>query len=322
MRAKIYYFSPSPSDSTAFYRTSGILPWINHPEFELIDVSGRNKWDWASLTGCRMFIIQRPFASEHIQLMRLIKSLGIYLIADYDDALLEVDMHNPTYQQYLNSRDNIRECIKLANELWVSTQAIADSFGHINTHVIPNAHNDHLFPTAKKRNYNPTTKKCIYRGGSSHQADVNAVATSLIKVINDNQDWEFQFLGDRFTYLELNCGDNYHIVQGMPIMDYFGYYYEQNANIAIFPLVDTPFNRGKSNISWIEATYAGSCMYGQVVLPEFNKKGILDISDFIDFDMKTLEYHNKISWQQICDTLLLSKINQLRINRILANATS
>ena len=54
------------------------------------------------------------------------------------------------------------------------------------------------------------------------------------------------------------------------LMQFYKQYHELNANIAFFPLLDNVFNNGKSNISFLEATYAGSAFMGNRNLPEFN----------------------------------------------------
>lgn len=321
MRNKVYYYSPMPSDSTAFYRTSGVLPFVDSNEFELVDVSSVTAFNWANLVACKVFIFQRPFTKEHVQLLTLLKDMDIRVIADFDDNLLTVDMHNPTYWLYQSNIQNIHECLKLADEVWVSTQVIAHEYKHKNTHIVPNAHNDYLFPVSDKKQFNTDSKKVIYRGGASHQADVNEVADKLIETVNDNMDWTFQFMGDRFTYLEQRCGDNYHIVPGMTIMQYFKYFYNENPNAVIFPLCTTTFNKGKSNISWIEASYAGAAFFGNTDLPEFNQVGTLPLTTIKDLLKQTtiLEKANNNSWEYVRDNLLLSKINEKRTERIIAN---
>jgi len=146
-----------------------------------------------------------------------------------------------------------------------------------------------------------------------------------ISIINDNQDFEFSFLGARFPLMETKCGDNYLIVEGLHIMEYFNYFYKLNPNIFIYPLEDTKFNQGKSNISWIEATYAGAVVLAPNNINEFkDKPGILnfdkqfsDLFNRIKTDYKTLKLLNELSWTYIQNNLLLSHINQLRYNSIL-----
>ncbi len=321
MKKKVLYYAPMPSDSTSFWRCHGVLRFINSCDFELVDVSGVTDFNWVTLIGASIFIFQRPFTPEHAKLISLCKDMGMKIICDYDDNLFSVDMFNPTHQLYAHYRASLNDCIRMADELWVSTRGIADEYKHPNAHVIPNAHNDYLFPMDTKRTFK-ANKKVIYRGGGSHKADVFEKAEMLVSVINAHTDWTFQFMGDRYEYIEQRTGENHHIVGGMPIMSYFKYLYHENPSVMIFPLCDTAFNRSKSNISWLEASYVGAAFFGNTNLPEYIEGSILPIEDldkFIDGDADILEFYNTASWQYICDNLLLSKVNELRTDRILAN---
>lgn len=312
-----------PSDSTSFYRAVGILPFIKSDEFELINVSNTTHFSWADFTGCDIFFLQRPFTAEHLSLLTLAKDMGVKVIIDLDDDIWNVPQENPTHQLYTISQATLNACVELSDEVWVSTQSIKESAlqHNKNVHVINNAWNDYLFPVKDKKSFNHKTKKITYRGGSSHQADVMSIADDLVKVVNNNKDWTFTFMGDRYTYLEQRCGDNYHIVPGFTLIPYFKYIIEDNANAFIFPLVDNKFNKGKSNISWMEATYSGACFFGNVSLPEFNfvfQRGLKVLNSFME-DVDSMWIGNQLSWEYICDELLLSKVNNQRIERILNN---
>lgn len=323
MKHRILYYALDKRDTTSFWRMS-VLRYIHHSDFELIDISDTKVFDWTVFLSASVLLIQRPFVPEHAQIMQAAKNMGLKVIADYDDDLLDgaVDMFNPTHQLYKHNQNSLKSCLAIADEIWASTPSIKHSYSKYckNIHVIPNAHNDYQFKLKDNKPF-AGNKKCFYRGGGSHQADVNSVANMLIDVVNSNKDWTFAFLGDRFTFLEVNTGDNYHIVGGLSIMEYFRFLNTENPSAMIFPLCDTLFNKGKSNISWLEGTYSGAAFFGNKSLPEFDKECILDIKDLgVQLTDKSLlkEKHDQ-SWQLICDTLLLSNINKLRTERILEN---
>lgn len=324
MKKSVLYYALDKRDTTSFWRLL-CLKYIRHDDFELTDISDTKVFDWTIFAGHDCLLFQRPFSIEHLQVLNAAKNMGLKIILDFDDNLFEIDMYNPTYALYRDKHQNVKKSLELADEIWVSTESLREAYlpYNANIKVVPNAHNDYLFPIKNKRPFTPN-KKCIYRGGSSHQADVNSVANDLIRTINANKDWIFQFMGDRYTYLEMNCHDNYHIIGGLTIMEYFRYLNNENPSAMIFPLCDTKFNRGKSNISWIEGTYSGASFFGNKRLPEFNKECILPISELCEHlnDTGLLRKKHDESWQLIQDTLLLSNINKLRTERILANVSA
>ena len=329
MRKKILYFALDKRDTTSFFRVHGILPYINNPEFELIPISGQVEFDWTVFQGVSAMIFQRPFVEAHSQVIKTARNHNVKVILDYDDLLIDdaVDMYNPTHALYKYNQTSLKECLRDADEIWVTTQEIKTHYlpYNDNIHIIPNAHNDYLFKVKDKLKFNSKNKKCFWRGGSSHDADVMEKADFLVDVINKNKDWEFGFMGSRFTYIEQRTGDNHSIIGAMPIMEYFRYLNSAiygNPQLMMFPLCNTKFNAAKSNISFLEGTYAGAAFIGNKELPEFNLEcayDIKDLEDVLKYYESSLRDANELAWEYICDNLLLSKINKLRENRIFAN---
>ncbi len=198
----------------------------------------------------------------------------------------------------------------------MSTAALGEAYKHPNTYLIPNAWNDYLFPTGGKRKC-VANKKAMFRGGGSHRADMAESATLVTDAINANKDWTFLIAGDRFEGIELQTGDNHHIIPYMSLVQFFRYMIKENPCVGFFPLRDTPFNRCKSNISWMEYTYAGAATYGNTELPEFGSEFVLPIAGLLQHDHATHLEYNRTSWQYICDSLLLSDINKIRVRRFL-----
>lgn len=94
---------------------------------------------------------------------------------------------------------------------------------------------------------------------------------------------------------------------------------EQNAAIAFYPLATTMFNKSKSNIFWIEMTYAGSAVFGNKDLPEYDKVPCHEWHEnIIKVAESELKMANDYSWRHILDNYLLSKVNSKRIERLLA----
>ena len=325
----ILTISPSASDGTSFYRASGVLPFLKkeYNNITTTDLSYRSNLDWNDYIGYDVVVLQRPFLKSHLNAVTLLKKLNAKIIIDFDDDLLNLECHNPYYKPYQDNKENIETICRMVDEIWVSTEALKKTFSDYNENiiVIPNSHNDYLFPIKNKKEFNLNTKKVAYRGGKTHELDVYNHFEEWISMINNNSDYEFYFLGARFPFLESKCADNYLIVEGMHLIDYFDYFYNLNPNIFIYPLEDTKFNQGKSNISWIEATYAGAVVLAPDNINEFiNKPGILNFKkeflylfDDIKENNRTLKILNDLSWDYIQKNLLLSQVNQLRYNSIL-----
>lgn len=338
MKKKVFYYAPQKNDTTSWWRIGAVLPYVKSDDFELIDISYLTNFSWEIFVPCDVFIFQRPFADKHVELMILVKDMGIKIITDFDDLLTAVPMYNPTYGQYLQSKAHVMKCVELSDEVWVSTKEIKDGYNeelrkkaiafgsdpkgnydHPSIQIIPNALNDYLFPIKNKKQFNPSAKKAIYRGGLSHEADVYSMGEELIKIINHKTDWTFTFIGQIYTYMAQRCGDNYQMIGGMTIMQYFKFLNTENPQVVFFPLEDNSFNRAKSNICWIEATFSGAAFLGNIALPEYIDGTVLDIREMDEVmgDIELLDFYNRVSWDYIKDNLLLSKVNKLRVKRLL-----
>jgi hypothetical protein len=324
---KVGYLSMLESDASAFYRTNGVLKYLNSLELSITNLyNPLNQYSWDMLVGLDTFIFQRPTHEPHIELIRLAKDMNIRVILDYDDDLLNVPFHNNASITLTEQKSNIKMAIHLADEVWVTTPATKHIYKpyNKNIHIIPNCHNDTVFPIEKKKPFNHKTKIMSYRGGASHEADMYQNINDIVEMINDNQDWTFRFQGSRFKHIEERTGKNHEFTDPVTLMQFFKEYHELNANIAFFPLLTNTFNVCKSNISLLEATYAGSAFIGCKNLPEFNHDFVIDLydEDLLSFELvkdnfELLERRNNQAWDWILKERLLSKINQLRINRLL-----
>jgi len=307
--------------ATEWYRLYP-LDYINNPGLTIVRSTEQNV-TWQLLDGFDTIVLSRPSHPLTLAIIKLAKQLHKQVIADFDDNVLIVDQFNPMYGHYVEAKKDIIDCLILCDEVWVTTAAIKQAFRlyNNNIHVIPNAHNDYIFPVSQKRKFT-ANKIATYRGGHSHLGDIYELGTpeKIISMVNNNPDWEFRFFGQRFEYLEKRCGDNYIAYSGNSDTEAFHrMMHDNNASVFFYPLANTPFNRSKSNCSWLEASYAGSAFFGNKDLPEFDKECIFSFDDYIvKVGDETMEKLNKLSWELICDTLLVSKVNLVREERLLA----
>lgn len=308
--------------ATEFYRSAPLI-YLKSDDY-IITQSSETNISWQTLFGYDVIFIERPSSGTSLNIIKLAKDMGIKVIADFDDDCLHLDQYNPLHANYENEKANIIDCLTICDELWVATQGIKKSFAFYNKniHVIPNAHNDTIFKVEDKKAFNPNTKLAMWRGGSTHTGDIYdiGVPEQIIEIVNSNPDWTFKFIGQRFEYLEKRCGDNYISQGGASTIQFYRMMQDENPNIFFYPLADTIFNRGKSNCSWLEATYAGAAYFGNKNLPEFDQMGNLPITEIERLMNRNdiLKIANETSWDNILENFLLSKVNQLRHNRLLA----
>jgi len=327
-KLKIGYIALQESmGGSSYYRIQGVLPLIKHDLLELTDLSDKNWTTWQVLNGLDMLVFHRPFTADHFAVIEQARAMGIWVIADYDDDVLNVPDHHPVYELYNENKANAINCVKSADEVWASTRSILETFYNFNhnIHVIPNAHNDYLFPVELKKPFNWEVSKLVYRGGNTHRLDLYHVKKDLQAMATENKEWQFIFIGiidNQEFFDDMRTNTNVYLTSKMPFMQYMTHLMTINAPAMIAPLDNHKLNRAKSNISWLEGTYAGSAFFGNKLLPEFNFPFILPFSlagkAIKDKHIATLKKSNEESWAYIKENLLLSKINLLRLDRLLA----
>lgn len=309
------------ADNTSFYRCGGVLQYLGNEDYEIINISHLTDFNWSTYLAGAVLIMHRPCNNDHVNMIMLANRANCKIIIDYDDNLFQVNQYNPTFWFYQDMKINILKCLRMADAVWVTTEGVKNAYYKFNqnTVVIPNAHNDYLFPVAEKKSFNTNTKYVLWRGGTTHEEDLYERAHQLIDIINSNQNWTFNFWGHCFTYLEMRCGNNYIRKDPVDTLQYFESLLDYNPNVMIFPLANNEFNKCKSNISWMEATYAGAAFFGNTDLPEFNNHciNISELQAGLNENYGLLSDFNRRSWEHIKENLLLSNINQLRHNSIL-----
>lgn len=327
---KVLPIIPHPDDATSFYR--GQLPitsLAHHYKLGLI-YSERLSWSTMSLTD--VLFLQRPFiAGQHLAAAQLAQKLCKPVWCDWDDDLFSVPEDNPAHSVY--SDKGIQEAIAtlaaMADVVSVSTRALKDRFDEIRKRaekpgciVIPNALSDHFLELRPEPVKEGRRKMIFWRGSNTHMYDLMSVTEPLINTMHQRPDWTIHFLGFNPAWMTRAFSPKQCIVgAGMDILDYHTYFGQIQPGITIVPLDDSEFTRAKSNIAWIEATWARS----QVIaprFPEWERPGILNYSTHEEFQeclrtaMSEVEMNDTTridaSWDFITNFLLLSKTNTLR----------
>lgn len=207
------------------------------------------------------------------------------IILDLDDNLFEVRPDQPAYQYYKKGEEKravVSALVSFVDGLFVSTQPLADYYKkHLKEihdvdmpiFVLPNYNdlNDFCFPSIKK---NPEKVVIGWMGSTTHISDLKIVAKPLKRLLKEFQHLEINLMGGLtaetvplvFGELDDEMFDRVFIYGGTP--SWQGYpelLSHQPWDIAIAPLINDEFNRGKSAIKWMEySSYSIPCVASDV----------------------------------------------------------
>lgn len=331
---------PNAHDATNWYRGTGPLSHLrkcypNRPlHFEFL-----KEWSYASVQMHDAAFFQRPSTPSELEAIRICRRLRVPVVVDYDDLLFDLPEDNPAYQMYMNpkTKETIVSIVREADLVWVSTKELKrclqitdDSSLNKRVFVVPNALDDiHL--VAGQRGLPPPRERrqpaVIWRGSPTHMQDVMEYAPEISDVAQSSPKTSFVFVGYNPWFLTRGMGRQAICSGALSVGEFMDFLYSTAARIGIVPLHDSRFNRCKSNIAWLEMSWAG----GVVLAPdweEWRHPGIVAYRNGADFkaglkalvemEPEKLAELNKMSWNHIVKNFTLSKVNDIRMATLMA----
>lgn len=318
--AEILFLTVESADTCSFYRSAGVLKDLRRKTDHNITLMQMNQapMNWSFLSQFDLVMHQRPFSKDSLNICGYLKQCGIKLWLDYDDNLFALNPENPAYALYNdpNIQNNIKEMLKLADIVSVPTEYLRQVYSEFNNNIviIPNAFNDLLFTRPELK---PRTNHVIWRGPEAHIFDLMNFSKEINQVTEEFPEWRFMFAG--FSPWFLSNSNNKGNIPFLDVVMYMKMLSEMAPSCMHVPLADNIFNRCKSNIAWIEGSYAGAVC---VVPSWWNVPGTLSYTDGSSYyeAIKSVikgevdkTVMNNMAWEYIMDVLPLSKVNVERL---------
>lgn len=278
-RFNLAVYPANSIDATSFYRCLGPLTELGKRRPEL-NVSIFDVTNWVTIASSDAVFLQRPYNTSALEVCIYAAKQGLPIWLDFDDDLWNIPSDNGAADTYAGSEQTVDNMLALADVVTVSTDALAKlvqpkTRAWIKT--IPNALMTNIVGHVPRHDEKPRTPQIVWRGGASHVRDLDSVSDQLIE-IGQRPRYEkiaWSFLGvSRASYRILEAIPNARRVRGFDPVDYFGALRAMRPRAVIVPLADNDFNRSKSNIGYIEATYAGALTIAPN-WPEWRQPGVL-----------------------------------------------
>jgi glycosyltransferase involved in cell wall biosynthesis len=174
------------------------------------------------------------------------------LIIDLDDDPITINTDHPEFKALEAKKEMRIKMMQVADHIVCSTEEIADVVKPINSHitVIPNAIDPKIWDV--KRNQNQKDKiKIGWMASGSHLTEFPFILPVLHEIVDKYPQVEVHFAGIVMDKIEEER--TFHHIGTKNYAEFPQWYADLNIDIAIAPLIDTQFNRCKSNIKWMEA---------------------------------------------------------------------
>ncbi len=327
-RIKIAAVIANHTDQCSLYRGVMPLSYLDPDQFLVTYVHPDfSPGDWHLLAGYDILFYLRPGWKKDLDRITLAKEMGLKVVIDYDDDFLEVDQH-VWMKRYAKEKQNVIACLKLADQVWVSTERLREIYSEFapgKIDVIPNGYAVKHLPFQDVSNCTVRrTDSVSWRGSATHDEDLLSVAMEWIEVANQRKHVKNVFYWDLPKFIAYFVKHEHRM---FPTVRYHHDLARLSPLAQICPLTDNRFNQCKSNAAWLEGIMAGAApCIAPSALKEFQVPGVIGYNNSDGFRSAYLaltemdEAERKMIVKQgqeyILDCLDLEKLTRLRENSL------
>jgi glycosyltransferase involved in cell wall biosynthesis len=226
-----------------------------------------------------LVIIQRDFPRmgvPYTQVIEQARRLGKPIVYETDDALLNLPLDHSHRGDYESILLPLLHAVIDADAVTTSTATLVDSLRPLNPNIwlLPNYLDDAVWITDISPVPQPPPLIIGYMGGETHLLDLVEITPVLLKILSRYESSvRLRFWGGCPPQQLLDHPQ----VEWLPFNqnDYtvFAHFFAaQYAHVFIAPMRDNPFNRGKSNLKYLEyslksvpGVYSNLPMYAEVI---------------------------------------------------------
>lgn len=179
----------------------------------------------------------------------------IPVLAEIDDHMLSTAEYNPASAFYAPGTDFRRLAVEQfasADAMIVSTPYLREVYSELNENirVVPNSINFKLWDAHPRKKFKDQVR-IGWAGGASHSEDLRIIEPVIHKVLEQNANARFVFVHGIPDFLRnikrVECVSKFSRIDKYP-----KFLAGQGFDIGVAPLVDNAFNRGKSNLRFLE----------------------------------------------------------------------
>jgi glycosyltransferase involved in cell wall biosynthesis len=206
-----------------------------------------------------------PSTDEILKLMDLRKHTGAKIVVDVDDNLQAVTLDNPASTNARTFRPNLELSLVCADGITTSVPVLKEQYSRLNKNIFvqPNGIDLDMW---KFKNKPHKRLRIMWRGAYGHRADLDSIKGPLKAIMNDYK-VEFITMGAEPPF-NLARQTSYKTVD---FTDYPQKLADINPDIAIVPLIDSAYNRSKSNLAVLEFS---ALKIPVIASPTENQKGM------------------------------------------------
>ena len=211
---------------------------------------------WESISkGADILVYQRPDEPQTLAMALAMRDVcNAPVVFEIDDNVFDVAETNPSYKYWYPGspyRELAEMFMRNVDAITVTTPALKEVYSKFNDNVIvlPNCQDPDDWDVKKPK---PEDKLVIgWAGSSTHYDDLKIIRRPLKKFLRNYPNAVFRVLGTLPDFLKDIPGVEFR-TDWVHVSEWQSKLAELNFDIGLVPVVQRPFNEGKSNIKWQE----------------------------------------------------------------------
>jgi len=191
------------------------------------------------------------------------------VVFDMDDNFFSIPADNPVYDETEPLRKNFGVCLRMADGVTVSTPALKRLYERYNKNIFinPNGLDFGIWDKLKKTTRKGKKIRIGWRGHYGHKHDLEMIRGAIEAI---QKDYKVELVTLGWEGWESKYSHEMH--KNVSLFEYPAKLASLNLDIAIIPLVDSAFNRCKSNLAYLEYS---ALKIPTVLSPVENQRGMV-----------------------------------------------
>lgn len=212
-----------------------------------------------------IFIVQRTAYDSINKASAFVEKLRINsakLIIDSDDSFRNINSEHPEFEQHSKRIEAYNYLLNEADRIWFSTKRLADSYPELlhKSSVIRNSLDNRLWRIKTNKTYNTGPLKIVYMGTATHDTDFEMILPAL-KVVAKKfpNSFELHLIGVADKLYSEPWIKRFVPENGSIYPKFVNWFIKSDTyEIGLSPLVNTTFNKHKSDIKCLDYMAVGA----------------------------------------------------------------
>lgn len=269
---------PSPGGARQ-YRLIQIAKHIDRESEDAVMIVSPEGMADGPMSECDVIVLQGTVDPKNISWANAYsKEFGKLLVAELDDYI-EITPDHPLYNEHmrLDAPTFTRALLTVADVVTTTTEELATELREYNKNVVilPNCLDFELWGKEPLENDSDEIR-IVWAGSSTHEADLLMLKPAIMEILEKYPQAKFLYAGDgnlwKKNLFEKHPRTEY--IEPTDLDSWPAKLRSFRADIGVAPLIDTRFNRCKSNLKWLEySAYKIPSVVSPIVYANYVKDG-------------------------------------------------